>query len=150
MYDFVPRIDSSATDVSAASRVVAPVSPVQPAASLAGSASDAGVGADSGAEARRQHMASAADYARVHARISQILAEMDSALSSIPSQQMAASQMDGMLPQSTVIVPLPPATSESMERAIQIAQNMARQAALARSSHSGINSGTVSQILAEG
>lgn len=121
--------------------------PVQPSAAASDSAGGQ-AGAEKGAEARREHMASASDYARVQARVADILAEM-SASTSDPAVALdeAQSRIESLRPGSVVIIPLPPASVESIERAVQIAQSMAQQASLARSAQANVSTGTVDQIL---
>lgn len=148
MVDFVPRIDSAVADSMAATRVVPAVTAVPPVGAVAGSGSDAGVNANSGETARRQQMASAADYARVQVRIAQILANMGrgGALSSTRSQVQADTDIEAMLPRSTVIIPLPPTTTESIERAVKLARDMVRQAELTRGAQANIAPGVVDQL----
>lgn len=148
MYEFAPRTDSVAVDRIQPVRAVPAVAPVQPSGRAAGSAEDAGVGSDGGSEARREHMASAADYARVQARIADILATMNENGGPALAQLKAGAEMEEMLPRSTVIIPLPPATTESIERALRLARDMANQAELARAAQANIDSATVSQVIA--
>ncbi|MPT49294.1 MAG: hypothetical protein E2598_12905 [Sphingobium sp.] len=149
MVDLVPRIDSVVADSMAPTRVVPAVSAVQPVAALSSSGSDAGVNADGGDSARRQQMASAADYARVQARIAQILSDIGGrmGLSSAQRQAQASTEMDAMMPRSTVIVPLPPATTESIERAVKLARDMVRQAELTRRAQANIAPAVADQLL---
>ncbi len=150
MYDFTPRIDSVAADRAAPVRVVPAVTAAAASGEAAGSASDAGVGADGGEEARREHMASAADYARIQARIAQILANMSAGGGggSASAPATADAEIEAMLPRSTIVIPLPPATTESIERALKLAREMASQADLARAAQANVASGTVSQMMA--
>ncbi len=148
MYEFSPRPDAVAADRSPPVRIVPAVTAVQPSGGTAGSAGDAGVGGDGGGEARREHMASAADYARVQARIAEILSQMNESAGPVFAKVMANAEIEAMLPRSTVIIPIPPASTEAIERALKLARDMANQAELTRAAQANVDSGTVAQILA--
>lgn len=144
MTDLVPRIDSAAmADRTVAARPLPAIAPVQAASgSEAGSSGEDGLGADRGTEARRQFMASMADYARVQARISQILDDMNGRV------QQAVTEMNAMASSSRVIVPLPPARMDMLELAESLARSMARQARMTRAAQANVEPLTVASVLA--
>lgn len=147
MYEFAPRTDAMAVDRTPPVRVVPAVAPAQASGAAAGSAGDAGVGADGGEEARREHMASAADYARVQARIAEIFSKMDDGASA-DALTTADAGIESLLPRPAVIIPLLPATTESIERALRLARDMASQAELMRAAQANVSAGTVVQVMA--
>ncbi len=151
MNDFVPRIDAIAPDRAAAVRVAPAAPAVAPVAASAQTADGTGIGtgANGGEEARREHMASAADYARVQARIADILARISTSMADPHvAQAEAEASIEQLRPEPTVIIPMLPASKEAVERAIELARSMAEQAALTRSAQSHVKAGTVDQILA--
>jgi len=150
MNEFVPRIDSLTADrVAPPVRIVPAVTPVHPSGASANGAGQANVGGDSGEQARREHMASASDYARVQARIADILSQMDANIADRHAALLQAqSQIEGLRPEPTVIIPLPPASKDQIEHAIQVARTMAQEAALTRAAQANVGTGTVDQLLA--
>ena len=149
MNEFVPRVDPVAPERVLATRP-APVAPlVQPASAAANTNNGSGVDADSGEQARREQMASAFDYARVQARVADILSDL--AGSSQPPEEARANaetQFEALKPVPTIIIPMLPASVEVVERAVQVARAMAQQAELTRAAQAHVNVGTVDQILA--
>ncbi|CAN5448469.1 hypothetical protein BH10PSE12_BH10PSE12_24160 [soil metagenome] len=109
-------------------------------------ASPEGLDLAAGAE---DQLASAAEYARVHASIADILANIRSvgapATSQAPDPEEA---LLSLLPAPVIIIPLPPASKDMVERAEMMAKDMADQAALTRSAQAHVKPGTVDQILA--
>lgn len=149
MNEFVPRIDALAADHAAAMRPVPAVPVIQPPASARNFTGGDDLGSNHGKQARREHMASAVDYARVQARVADILANLaNSAQPSAAAQSDANMQLQSLLPQPVVIVPLPPVTLEAIERAVEVARAMADQAALTRVAQANVGAGLVDQILA--
>lgn len=150
MNEYVPRIESvSAERAVQPVRPVAAVAPVQPGAGAGQAATQGEANADSGEQARREHMASASDYARVQARIADILAELDtSSASPAEAHAHADAQMAALRPEPTVVIPLPPARIEVIEQAVAVARAMAEKAALTRAAQANVAVGTVDQMLA--
>lgn len=148
MNEFVTRIDAIAPERHVATRP-APVAPlVQPVASAANAASGSGVNADGGEQARREQMASASDYARVQARVADILADLAGSSEPPPAAQaQAEAYMEAMKPAPTVIIPMLPASVAVVEHAVQVARAMAQQAELTRAAQANVNVGTVDQLL---
>ena len=150
MNEYVPRIDTSVAERTPPVRTVPPVAPVQPGAGLADdSGSQGSVARDGGEQARKEHMASAADYARMQARIADILADKSASLSTPESaREDAQSRIEALRGEPTVIVPMLPASVDTIERAIQVAKAMAQEAALTRAAQSNVGPGTVDQLMA--
>jgi hypothetical protein len=90
--------------------------------------------------------AGAAEYARVHARIADILADLRSE-SSATSVGDADGQIGAMLPSPIILVPLPPATKEAVEHAAALAKKMAEQAYFTLGAQAHLKRGMVDQIL---
>ncbi|WP_336959612.1 hypothetical protein [Sphingobium aquiterrae] len=96
-----------------------------------------------------EQLASAAEYARVHARIAELLADLRSSSS---SQAVSADATEGaivaLMPPPVFLVPLPPANRHMVERVAQLAKDMAAQATTSHVAQAHVKPGTVDQILA--
>lgn len=90
-------------------------------------------------------VASAAEYAKVHARIADILADLRSGHTAT-SVDAAAESIQSLMPVPIILVPLPPASKEAVEHAALLAKRMADQAVYARAAHAPVSRGTVNQI----
>lgn len=146
MSEFASRIEAIAADRAAPVRAVPAVMAAERA--TGGSASGDSGGAENGAQARRDHMASASDYARVQARIADILADVDAATSEpAAARNEAADRLEAIKALPVVIVPMPPASVEQIERAVALARDMAEKASLARSAQANVQPGTVSWLM---
>ncbi|WP_070157844.1 hypothetical protein [Sphingobium phenoxybenzoativorans] len=133
----VPAVTQVNADTQAAAVSQAPVTPAP---------ADNAVNLAAGSE---EQLASAAEYARVHASIADILAGLRAGQSSnTQSNAEAESAITALLPQPVIIVPLPPASKEMVERAVMLAKAMADQAQVTRSAQAHLKPGTVDQILA--
>lgn len=150
MNEYLPRIDTPVAERTPPVRAVPPVAPVQPGAGLASDAGGEGsVARDSGDQARKEHMASAADYARMQARIASILADMSASLSTPESaRDDAQTRIEALRGEPTVLIPMLPASVDTIERAVQVAKAMAQEAALTRAAQANIGTGTVDQLMA--
>lgn len=150
MSEFVHRIDSlTAERAIPAVRPVAAVAPVHQGSGLPAESSRGEAGADTGAEARREHMASAFDYARVQARIADILSELDAGgTPSADASSTAIRNIEALRPEPVVIIPMPPASREAIEHAVAVARAMAEKAALTRSAQANVALGAVNQMMA--
>ena len=150
MNEFVSRIDAIAPERIVAVRPAPVVPLVQAGASAANSPHGSGVNPDNGGQARREQMASAFDYARVQARIDDILADMNGS-SEPPAQAQAQAQahIEALKPTPTIIIPMLPASVEVVEHAIEVAKSMAQQAELTRAAQGKVNIGTVDQMLVQ-
>lgn len=109
----------------------------------------AGEGADLSSSSEEQ-LASAAEYARVHARIADIIADLrsDKGGQTESAIQASESAITSMLPSPIVIIPLPPASKDMVEHAVRVAKDMADQAAYAYAAQAHLKMGTVDQIVA--
>jgi hypothetical protein len=159
MNDFVSR--SEILPVDRVTRTAAAVPSIQ-ATTMASAETDAAVVAqgltavatqsDSGvdlAAGSEEQLASAAEYARVHASIADILANMR-ATSTVSASDISEPQQDiqSLLPQPVIIIPLPPASRDMVERAEMLAKDIAGRAVLSRSAQAHVKPGMVEQILA--
>ncbi|WP_150294755.1 hypothetical protein [Sphingobium estronivorans] len=142
----LPPVERSNTRAPAAVPPVAPVSGAALMRRQGGSASQAATDDPASPEGR---IASSAEYARVHARIAGILAEL-STQGSTATVDGAAEEIQSMLPSPQVLVPLPPASKEAVESSIRIARRIAEQAALAHAAQAHMGRGAVDQIVSAG
>ena len=149
MSDYGSRSEVSPID-RAASRALSTVQAVPPASS---SRSDREApGARSAAPqidlaSIDEDVASAAEYAKVHVEIADILADLRSATNP-PSVEAAAGAIQAMMPVPIILVPLPPASKEAVEHAAVIARRMVEKAAYAHLAQGSPGRGTVDQLLA--
>ncbi len=90
--------------------------------------------------------AGAAEYARIHARIADILADMRAGQGGV-SVDGASAAVQAMMPQPFIYIPLPPATREAVEQAADLAKRIAQQASYAYAAQAHVARGTVDQIL---
>jgi hypothetical protein len=90
-------------------------------------------------------VASAAEYARIHAEIADIMADVRAGAS--VTVEAAALEIQSMLPTPTVIVPLPPASKEAVESTVLLARRLAEQSRYAHAAQAHLRRGTVDQIL---
>jgi len=148
MNEFVPRIDAVSADRAIAVRPVQPVAAVQAAAASGQSVAGGNANADSGEQARREHMASASDYARVHARIADILADVDAAKDHPAATLQNIVDRLEVARQPVVIIPMPPASIEQIERAVALAKDMVKHAALTRAAQANVPTGAVDKLMA--
>lgn len=122
--------------------VVQPVTPQQ-GAEQHGGASREGAAGNAVAE---EDLASAAEYAKVQARVADILAELRSS-GSTTSVAGAEAKIQSMLPAPVILVPLPPASKEAVESAVGLGKRIAEQASYAQAAQAHLKRGTVDQIL---
>ncbi|BAV64646.1 hypothetical protein [Sphingobium cloacae] len=92
-----------------------------------------------------EEVASAAEYARIHAEIADIMAHVRG--NAQVTVDEAASEIQSMLPTPIVIVPLPPASKEAVESTVSLARRMAEQSLYAHAAQAHMKRGTVDQIL---
>lgn len=151
MNDYFSRSEISPVERSA-TRAPSPVSAVQAVSSSptlrqgGGSSAQADTGDQPSSE---NSIASSAEYAKVHARIADILAELRTQDSTV-TVDGAAEEIQSMLPAPQVLVPLPPASKEAVESSIRIAKRIAEQAAYAHAAQANVRRGTVDQIVTLG
>ncbi len=149
MSDYGSRSEVSPID-RAASRALSTVQAVPPASS--GRSDREAPGAHSAAPqidlaSIDEDVASAAEYAKVHVEIADILADLRSATNP-PSVEAAAGAIQAMMPVPIILVPLPPASKEAVEHAAVIARRMVEKAAYAHLAQGSPGRGTVDQLLA--
>lgn len=142
-------IEAQLKDPGGSVRAVGQVPPVKAVGEAAAqSASDGGASTNSGNSDHHDQAASAADYARANAQIASIYANFSSVKGAPASLETAYDQLVGLMPAPTVVIPMPPASLDMIEQAIELAKDLAARAALARAAHANVNPGTVDQILA--
>ncbi len=122
------------------------VQPVSAVASAGGQQRDAAQEQAQQAALTDGDMATAAEYAEVHARVSGILADLKSATSSLDLDDATAA-VDATIPTPIVLIPLPPASRETVEQAADLAKRMVQMASYTRSAHANIQRGAVQQLL---
>lgn len=88
-------------------------------------------------------LASVAEYAEVHARVADILADLQSGVGSVDS---AAGAIQAMIPRPMVLVPLPPASKEAVEHAAVLAKRIVERASYAHVAQANVARGTVDQV----
>lgn len=152
MNDYASRSEISPVERAAprAPSAVGAVQPVGAGASTSGqddlSATSAPKAAIIDLVALDDEAAGAAEYAKVHARIADILADMRSESGGM-SVDGAAAAVQSMLPAPFIFVPLPPASREAVEQAAALAQRIADKAIYAHAAQAHLKRGTVDQIL---
>ncbi|MBH1991371.1 MAG: hypothetical protein I8H86_00635 [Sphingomonadaceae bacterium] len=149
MNDYISRSELQPVDRTAA-RAPAPVQAVQPV-----STSRAAVAPEREARAPAPQtnvasidddVASAAEYAEVHARIADILADLRGGAGNLNVDD-AASAMQTMIPRPMVIVPLPPASKEAVEHAAVLAKRIVERAGYAHAAQAHVHRSAVDQIV---
>lgn len=154
MNDYLPRNEISPVD-RAAPRPVLPVTSLR--------ATDNG-----GAEADRQpariepiedgasfaadsegQLASAAEYARIHAEVANILSSIHASGGGAQTAASIDAAIGMLTPAPLVIVPLPPASLDMVQQAARVAQRLVANAALAHAAQAHVRPGTVDQILSQ-
>lgn len=144
------RVDRSVTRAPSAISAVQPVSPSGTVRQYGGRAARAPHPAkDDDAPSLDGATASSAEYAKVHARVADILAELGSQSGAI-TVDGAAKEIQSMLPEPIVLVPLPPASKEAVESSIRIAKRIAEQASFAHAAQANIQRAVVDQMFAPG
>lgn len=154
MNDYFSRSELPPVDRTAV-RATAPVQAVQPvSASSDTAASSREARRDERAEAASVDVAhldgeaaSAAEYAEVHARIADILADLHSQTGTMDVAEAAAA-VQVMMPVPIVLVPMPPASREAVEQAAVLARRIVEQASYAHAAHAAIPRGAVEQVVA--
>jgi hypothetical protein len=92
-----------------------------------------------------QQLSSAAEVAEAQAKIAALLSELDAA--PIDSASLEA-RIEALLPRPTIIVPMPPASRDVVERAIEIAESIRAAAALSLAAQANVDNGTAEGSLA--
>jgi hypothetical protein len=150
MNDFVTRTELPPVDRSV-SRAPSPVQTIQSVAASRSAQAPAreGVGTEQPAAPQvdtatiDDDLASVAEYAKVHARIADILADLQPGVGSVDD---AAGAIQAMIPRPMVLVPLPPASKEAVEQAAVLAKRIVERASYSHAAHAQISRGTVEQV----
>lgn len=150
MNDFVTRTELPPVD-RAVSRAPSPVQTIQSVA--ASRSAQAPVRESASAEQAvapqvdtvtiDDDLASVAEYVEVHARIADILADLQSGTGSVDD---AAGAIQAMIPRPMVLVPLPPASKEAVEHAAVLAKRIVERASYSHAAHAQVSRGTVEQV----
>lgn len=158
MNEFLPRTEPAAPIDSAmdraSARAIAPVSPAAPGTGAASGSPDprrpARGEAGAFAVVDDDRTRAAADYAKVHARIVTVLADLDapSASAGAASLALAEKSLLSLIPQPAVVLPLPPANRDMVAFVVQVTQSIARQAAQTRAAQSGASVAMVGAAVA--
>lgn len=144
----MPNIDAIKNEAVSPVRAPGPIAPVQGASGSAGAAATRQeADGQQGGNAHDQ-AASAAEYVRANARIADILADLSASAAEPTSLSTAEHRVVALLPEPVVIIPLPPASADMVQRAIQVAQEMAAQAAQSRRAQANVSMGAVNEVLA--
>lgn len=96
-----------------------------------------------------QQLSTAAEVAEAQAKVAALLSElgMMQDAAAIDADALEA-QIVGLMPRPMVIVPLPPANRDAVERAVQIAETIRASAVLALATQANVESGVVEGVLA--
>jgi hypothetical protein len=90
--------------------------------------------------------AAAADVARVHQRIADILANLRNQ-SGASAVNTSNSQLQSLVSEPVVLLPMPPTSREAIEFAEQLAKSMIQQAAMARVAQTSPRAAAVDQLI---
>lgn len=104
---------------------------------------------DAATSVSEDDLASAAEYAKMHARVADILADLK-AYGGEVSVEAADAAIQTMLPTPIILVPLPPASKEAVESAVMLGKRIAEQASYAHAAQAHLKRGAVDQILSSG
>ncbi|ANI78429.1 hypothetical protein [Sphingobium sp. EP60837] len=150
MNEYVSRSDLTQVD-RAKARAPSAVPAVQPVTAQQGVDPHAGKPHEGeiGADLSEDDLASAAEYAKVHAKVADILADLRSAASA-PTIEGAEAELQSLLPAPIILVPLPPASREAVESAVMLGKRIAEQASYAHAAQAHLKRGTVDQLLSTG
>ncbi|MFC4592956.1 hypothetical protein [Sphingobium tyrosinilyticum] len=150
MNEYVSRSDLTQGD-RAKARAPSAVPAVQPVTAQQGVDPHAGKPHEGeiGADLSEDDLASAAEYAKVHAKVADILADLRSAASA-PTIEGAEAELQSLLPAPIILVPLPPASREAVESAVMLGKRIAEQASYAHAAQAHLKRGTVDQLLSTG
>lgn len=146
MNEYLSRSELTQVD-RVTTRAPAAVSVVQPVSSTTGADSQGNRAPQGEAPSLlpEDDLASAAEYAKVHARVADILAELRSAETS--SFDGAQAEIQSLVPAPMILVPLPPASKETIESAVTLGKRIAQQASYAHAAQAHVRRGTVDQLL---
>jgi hypothetical protein len=123
--------------VASAVSAVERVQSVKPAATISQSATQAGDNATSVAYPSESTARTFADYARVNRDIANVVDSLGPPPAAV-GVESAESAVLSLLPQPSVVLPLPPASQDTIAFVAQVVQSIQRQAALTRAAMSGV------------
>ncbi|WP_420146256.1 hypothetical protein [Sphingobium sp.] len=148
MNDYVSRSELAPVD-RAVSRALTPIQTIQSAATS--TTVQTSVQGSSPAATPRgsavkldDDLASVAEYVQVHARISEILADLQTGVGSVDD---AAGAIQAMIPRPMVLVPLPPASKEAVEHAAVLAKRIVERASYSHTAQAHVSRAAVEQIV---
>lgn len=136
------QVDRATPRAPVAVPAVQAISSQQAADQQSGAASNG----SAGGTLSEDDLASAAEYAKVHARVADILAELR-ASAETASVDGAEAEVQSLVPAPIILVPLPPASKEAVESAVTLGKRIAQQASYAHAAQAHVKRGTVDQIL---
>lgn len=148
MNDYVTRTELPPVD-RAVSRAPSPVQTVQSVAASRSAQASVRDTAQQAVAAQKDQvvvdddLASVAEYVEVHARIADILADLQSGSGSVDD---AAGAIQAMIPRPMVLVPLTPASKEAVEHAAVLAKRIVERASYSHAAHAHVSRGTVEQV----
>lgn len=146
MNDYVSRSELTPVD-RAVSRAPSPVQAVPPVAASRSAEAPVREKVQPAPQTRAvvvdDDLASVAEYVEVHARISEILADLQSGGGSVDD---AAGAIQAMIPRPMVLVPLPPASKEAVEHAAVLARRIVERASYSHAAQAHLSRGTVEQV----
>lgn len=135
----------SRTDQVTAPAAPTPVPPAAVRAVPPAAAADGAGHQSAGQDGEEAQLSSAAEYARAHRKISDLLAELRNSESSLGETDVA---IGALLPQPIVLVPQPPASREQMEHAVAVAKALREDALLARQAQANVHGGIAEAVIA--
>jgi len=147
MNDYVSRSELTPVD-RAVSRTPSPVQAIAPVAASRSTEAPARESAQPTAPQDKavvvdDDLASIAEYVEVHAKISEILADLQSVGTSVDD---AAGAIQAMIPRPMVLVPLPPASKEAVEHAAVLARRIVERASYSHAAQAHLSRATVEQV----
>lgn len=95
-----------------------------------------------------KQLSTASEVAQAQAKVAALLSELSIVSDVALSMDALEGQIAALLPHPTVIVPLPPADRDAVERAIQIAESIRASAMLALSAQANVEPGVAEGVLA--
>lgn len=146
MNDYVSRSELTPVD-RAVSRAPSPVQAVPPVAASRSAEAPVREKVQAAPQTKAvvvdDDLASVAEYVEVHARISEILADLQSGGGSVDD---AAGAIQAMIARPMVLVPLPPASKEAVEHAAVLARRIVERASYSHAAQAHLSRGTVEQV----
>ena len=137
MNEFMPRAGAVTPVISATERSTSPVRAVPEAKAVRADAD--GASGRHSASYDRHRTAAAADYAKIHAEIADVLADLrPTSKGAETSTSVADRAITALMPSPVVMLPLPPTDEQMVAFVAQVAQAVARQAAQAHAAQASV------------